>query len=159
MFRWITGLIASPSGARKNFIRFVMGTPQMKEYLIQEVARQNLKNHYEALGRPSDNIPQQAIDAYIFRNQEKVVADIKVLAEDFAHQVIPGFDWFAVIKHIGLFSLLLGPSIFFLIKEICDRLGETPPGRSLYEPVVAVTLLISLVIAIGVALILDARKK
>ena len=115
MFRWITGLIASPSRARKNFIRFVMGTPQMKEYLIQEVARQNLKNHYEALGLPSE--------------------------------------------HIGLFSLLLGPSIFFLIKEICDRLGETPPGRSLYEPIVAVTLLISLVIAIGVALILDARQK
>lgn len=90
---------------------------------------------------------------------KKIVADIKTLAEDFAHQVIPGFDWLAVIKHIGLFSLLLGPSIFFLIKEICDRLGETPPGRSLYEPIVAVTLLISLVIAIGVALILDARKK
>lgn len=159
MSRWIAGLIASPSRARKNFVRFVMGTPQMKEYLIQQVLWQNLKNHYEALGLPLDKISQQDIDKYISRNHEKIAADIKILAEDFAHQVIPGFDWFAVIKHIGLFSLLLGPSIFFLIKEICDRLGETPPDRPLYEPIIAVALLISLVIAIGVALILDARKK
>lgn len=141
----------SPQRQREELAKFLEEQPAFKNELIKQLAQAQLAKIHSLQGKQTN----KNIDLYIADHLHELEQMAREAIRDTCKEVIPGWNWTYVLKHIGLFTFVLFPAAWVLVELLfCE--GQTFSKARL---VVALGLLVCLFIASAVSLILEAYRK
>lgn len=145
-----------PDKARKELFAYLSANRYIRREIICEIIKEKVE--YGKI--PGDNATgNQAEDIknYVVNNKAKINEECDEILKELCKQCIPGFDWLVILKHIGLFAILVVPAIIYLLTDILQKFTYCSMAVQPSE-VVALLFLVILIVIVGAALILYSFK-
>lgn len=142
-----------PSIARKELYTYLYANRPFTNWIVYELASRQVQNRHAAANKPT-YITDNDIKQYIYDNYRSLEKECSDIVRALVRKILPGFDWLAILKHVGLFAICVVPAIYFLTNDLIDKWQYGI--HILPSEVTALLFLIILLLCVGTALILSA---
>lgn len=145
-----------PKQARKELCVFLWSNKPFRIQLINDIAKDKLKDIYFATGENKEPNADEIRD-YIRSNADSINQEANSVLNDLAKQCLPGFDWLVIFKHIGIFAICVVPAIYILIPVVWE--ARDVDIKRFYSAASSLLFLVILFFAVIVALVSDSLRK
>lgn len=142
-----------PSSARKELFSFLSSIPALRQELIWVITLQHVKKLHEATGNTSEP-DEQEIKGYIFHHHGRLEEEYNKILKNLVRQALPGFNWLAIFKNIGLFAIFYVPAVYYLLSDIINKWNTT--GTIDSGEAIALLFLILFLLIVGGGIIIAA---